>query len=61
MCNDNVKVEAEPTSGGEMSPESLTAISGGHISDGHQHSEESLKNEEELDLNRTSVEEFMRK
>ena len=55
MCNDNVKVEAEPTvtSGGEMSPESLTAISGHH-----QHSE---KNDESLDMSRINVNEFMRK
>jgi hypothetical protein len=55
MCNDNVKVEAEPTVAcdGEMSPESLTAISGHH-----QHSD---KHDESLDMSRINVNEFMRK
>ena len=49
LCsNDNVKVEAEPTSGGEMSPESLTAISGGHHHQQQQQQHyESMKSVEE--------------
>ncbi len=42
--NDNVKVEAEPTSGGEMSPESLTAISGGH----HHHQQQQQQHQKSM-------------
>jgi hypothetical protein len=60
LGNDNVKVEAEPaaSSGAEMSPESLTAISGHHPeTSGH-----AMKSDEDhLDMNRISVSEFMTK
>ena len=57
LGNDNVKVEAEPNSRGEMSPESLTAISGHHPeTSGHQ-----MKSNESMDMNSISVSEFMNK
>ena len=54
--NANVKVEAEPASGAEMSPDSLTAISGHHPeTSGHV----TIKSDD--DMNRISVNEFLSK